>query len=87
MRFEEDFKSFPLTFHSHYLDCDQSATHWLICTKFYTKPHQSMEHNYEHLRDNQTVFYKDMQDCLSLTQYAGICSFIFCAFYGLSKFF
>ena len=77
MSFEEDFKIFPFTFHSNYSDCDQIAIYWLICTKFYTEPHQSMEHNYEHLRDNQTVFFLDVQDCLLSTQYAGICCFIF----------
>ena len=79
MSFEEDFKIFPFTFHSNQSDCDQIITYRPICTKFYTKPHQSMEHNYEHLRGNQTVFCQDVQDCLLSTQFR--------AFYGLSKFF
>ena len=72
MSFEEDFKIFPFTFHSHKLDCDQSATYWPICTRFYTDHHLAIPRDHEHLCENLTVFCKDTHDYLFSTQCAYI---------------
>ena len=55
----------------------KSAIYWPISTKFCTKPHRAMEHNYQKCCGNRTAFGQDMQDCLFCTQCAGIYSFLF----------